>query len=320
MFTAALAFGAQAADYPLLYPDQQLVGVVDTLQARHEDTLADLADAYGFGFNEMQAANPGVDAWLPGEGTVIRLPGQHLLPEGPREGIVINLPEYRLYFYPQGEARVSTWPVGIGREGWSSPIGQTRVLRKEANPSWYPPQSIREEHAAAGDPLPSVVPPGPDNPMGPFKMNLAMSGYVIHGTNKSFGIGMRVSHGCFRMNNQDVTALFPQVPVGTPVTIVNQPYKLGVHDNKLYLEVHTPLDEHGLPSVLDKQEAIQQLLSERSEWVSGFRLDWQKIRDLVFAEEGIPGVIGEPYGSIESMDSDFRGNDEGGGWRRLSWE
>ncbi|MGN5519113.1 L,D-transpeptidase family protein [Halopseudomonas sp. Lyrl_26] len=290
--------GVQAADYPLTASGQQLVGEVRVLKARYEDTLADLADAHGFGFNEIVAANPGVDPWLPGDGTAITLPGMHILPDAPREGIVINLPEYRMYFYPRDEQRVSTWPVGIGREGWSSPIGQTRVARKEANPSWYPPKSIREEHAAQGEILPAVVPPGPDNPMGPYKMNLALSGYVIHGTNKSFGIGMRVSHGCFRMNNQDVTELFPQVPVGTPVTIVNQPYKLGVMDGKLYLEVHTPLDEHGFPSVLDKQAAIQQLLQERNELVSGFRLDWQKIRDLVFAEEGVPEVIGEPYGQF----------------------
>lgn len=298
MLMTGFAAGIKAADYSLLSADQQLVGGLATLAARYEDTLADLADAHGFGFNEMQAANPGVDAWLPGEGTLVRLPGQHILPDASRNGIVINLPEYRLYYYPEGGERVSTWPVGIGREGWSSPIGETRVLRKEANPSWYPPQSIRDEHAAMGDILPAVVPPGPDNPMGPFKMNLAMSGYVIHGTNKSFGIGMRVSHGCFRMNNQDVTELFPQVSVGAPVYIINQPYKLGVLDGKLYLEAHTPLDEHGLPSALDKQAAIQQLLQERSELVDGFRLDWQTIRDLVFAEEGIPQVIGEPYDSI----------------------
>lgn len=291
----AAAVAAEAADYPLAYEGQQIIGSIYTIEARYEDTLVDLADAHGFGFNEMQAANPNVDAWLPGEGTKVRLPGKHILPDAPRNGIVINLPEYRLYFYPEGGERVSTWPVGIGREGWSSPIGQTRVARKEANPSWYPPQSIRDEHAAQGEILPAVVPPGPDNPMGPFKMNLAMSGYVIHGTNKSFGIGMRVSHGCFRMNNKDVTELFPQVPVGTTVTIVNQPYKLGVMDERLYLEVHTPLDEHGFPSVLDKQTAIQQLLRERGELVGGFRLDWKKIRDVVFAEEGIPEVIGEPY-------------------------
>lgn len=291
----AAALSAGAADYPLAFEGQQIIGSIYTIEARYEDTLVDLADAHGFGFNEMQAANPGVDAWLPGEGTRIRLPGQHILPDAPRTGIVINLPEYRMYFYPEGGERVSTWPVGIGREGWSSPIGQTRVARKEANPSWYPPQSIRDEHAAQGEILPAVVPPGPDNPMGPFKMNLAMSGYVIHGTNKSFGIGMRVSHGCFRMNNADVTELFPQVPVGTVVTIVNQPYKLGVMDSLLYLEVHTPLDEHGFPSVVDKQTAIQQLLRERGEMVSAFRLDWKKIRDAVFAEEGIPMVIGELY-------------------------
>ncbi len=286
---------AQAADYQLNTPDQQLIGKVFDVTAVFEDTFADLGDTYGFGFLEMQAANPGVDPWLPGAGTNIHMPGQHILPDTQHSGIVINLPEYRLYFYPPEGGSVSTWPVGIGREGWSSPIGQTRVARKEANPSWYPPQSIREEHAAAGDPLPTVVPPGPDNPMGPFKMNLAMSGYVIHGTNKLFGIGMRVSHGCFRMNNLDVTELFPRVPVNTQVTIVNQPFKLGVQNDQLYLEVHTPLDEHGFPSTLDKQAAIQQLLEARQALVSDFQLDWQAIRDAVYAANGIPVVIGKHY-------------------------
>lgn len=284
-----------AADYPLESPEQQVVGSVYEITAVFEDTFADLGEAYGFGFMEMQAANPGIDPWLPGAGASIRMPGKHILPNAPRKGIVINLPEYRLYYYPQDGASVSTWPVGIGREGWSSPIGETRVARKEANPSWYPPQSIREEHAAAGDPLPAVVPPGPDNPMGPFKMNLSMSGYVIHGTNKLFGIGMRVSHGCFRMNNKDVTELFPRVPVNTPVAIVNQPFKLGVSNDKLYLEVHTPLDEHGFPSTLDKQGAIQNLLEAHQDVVSGYQLDWQMIRDTVYAEDGIPAVIGERF-------------------------
>lgn len=294
---SGLVLHSQAADYQLSSPQQQLVGKVFEVTAVFEDTFADLGDTYGFGFLEMQAANPGVDPWLPGAGTPLRMPGQHILPDTQHKGIVINLPEYRMYFYPEDGSSVSTWPVGIGREGWSSPIGLAHVARKEANPSWYPPQSIRAEHAAAGDPLPTVVPPGPDNPMGPFKMNLSMSGYVIHGTNKLFGIGMRVSHGCFRMNNKDVTELFPRVPVNTPVTIVNQPFKLGVQNDQLYLEVHTPLDEHGFPSTLDKQAAIQQLLEARRDLVSGFHLDWQAIRDLVYAEDGIPAVIGERYPS-----------------------
>lgn len=285
---------AQANDYPLLSADQDLIGEVTRYQALYEDTFADLGSARGFGYLEMTAANPGIDPWLPGEGVEIILPGQHILPVGPREGVVINLPEFRLYYFHKGGELVSSYPVGIGREGWSSPIGETRILRKEANPSWYPPKSILEEHAANGDPLPSVVPPGPNNPMGPFKMNLALSGYVIHGTNKKFGIGTRVSHGCFRMRNEDITELFPQVPIGTPVTIVNQPYKLGVKDGLLYLEVHTALDEHGMPSTLDKQAAIQALLEEQQDKVRGFRLDWTAIRDLVYAESGIPGVIGQP--------------------------
>ncbi len=288
----------QANDYMLQSPDQDVIGQVEKRQARYEDTFADLGSSLGFGYLEMIAANPAIDPWLPGEGTEITLPGEHLLPIAERDGVVINLPEFRMYYFHKGGEVVSSYPVGIGREGWSSPLGQTRVLRKQAKPSWYPPKSILEEHAANGDPLPSVVPPGPDNPMGPFKMNLAMSGYVIHGTNKKFGIGTRVSHGCFRMRNEDITELFPQVPVGTTVTIVNQPYKLGVINGELYLEVHTPLDEHGMPSTLDKQGAIQTLLAEQNEKVSGFKLDWEAIRDLVYAESGIPGRIGQPVRSM----------------------
>lgn len=294
---AAWAFAvvtpATAFEHPLQSEGQELVGELYTVTADYEDTFAELGGAHGFGYLEMLAANPTMDPWLPGAGAEVVMPGLHVLPDAPRTGIVINLPEYRLYYYPPEGNRVLTYPVGIGRQGWSSPIGETRVLRKEANPAWYPPQSIREEHAAAGDPLPAVVPPGPDNPMGPFKMNLAMSGYVIHGTNKNFGIGMRVSHGCFRMRNEDITSLFPQIPLNTPVRIINQPFKLALDANgDLFLEAHTPLDEHGMPSTLDRQAAVQALLEQRADVVAGVVLDWQAIRDVAFAEEGIPRRIG----------------------------
>ncbi|RHW22466.1 L,D-transpeptidase family protein [Pseudomonas jilinensis] len=294
LLSLLLAAPAMATSYDLA-PGQELVGRIYSVEARFENTFADLGEMYGFGYLELLAANPDIDPWLPGEGVQVVMPGKHILPDAPREGIVINLPEYRLYYFPPGGGQVMTYPVGIGREGWSSPIGQTRVARKEANPSWYPPQSIREEHAAQGEYLPAVVPPGPDNPMGPFKMNLAMGAYVIHGTNKQFGIGMRVSHGCFRMNNADITELYPHIPIGTQVTIVNQPFKLGVHEGKLYLEVHTPLDEHGMPSTLDRQAAMQSLLAAQGAKVEGYRLDWGQIRDLVYAESGMPAVIGTPF-------------------------
>ncbi|WP_304639951.1 L,D-transpeptidase family protein [Pseudomonas sp.] len=282
---------AQATEHRLA-PDQQVIGRIHQIEAQFQDTFADLGEIYGFGQREMEAANPGIDPWLPGEGVEITLPGKHILPDAPREGIVVNLPEYRLYFFPPEGGRVITYPVGIGREGWSSPIGVTRVARKEANPSWYPPQSIREEYARNGEILPAVVPPGPDNPMGPYKMNLALGAYVIHGTNKNYGIGMRVSSGCFRLRNEDITRLFPLVPVGTQVRIVNQPFKLGVHEDQLWLEVHTPLDEHGFPSSVDRQAAVQSLLEEKRDLVAGFRLDWRVIGEMAHAEEGIPRVIG----------------------------
>lgn len=284
-----------ATNYPLPRAGEHLVGSMRTVEAQFEDTFETLGERHGFGHLEMLAANPGIDPWLPGAGSEIVLPGLHVLPEAPREGIVVNLPEYRLYYFAPDDGEVVTYPVGIGREGWSSPIGETSVARKQANPSWYPPESVRKEHAEEGDFLPAVVPPGPDNPMGPYKMNLALSGYVIHGTNKNFGIGMRVSHGCFRLRNDDISALFPQVPVGTKVTIVNQPYKLGIHEGDLYLEVHTPLDEDGRPSSLDRQAAIQSLLDSKPELTQQFRLDWRQIRDIVYAEEGIPQRIGTPF-------------------------
>src|SRR5690606_27606740 len=210
-----------ALELPLPPPGEDIVGQVQVIKAKYEDTFADLGTTYDLGYSEMVAANPGVDAWLPGAGTEIILPTRFILPPGPREGIVINLAEYRLYYYPEGQSVVHTYPLGIGREGWGSPVGNTRISAMTSNPAWYPPQSIRDEHAADGDPLPRVVPPGPDNPLGPYKMTLAMPGYLIHGSNKKFGIGMRVSHGCFRMLNHNVLELAGRVKVGTPVRIID---------------------------------------------------------------------------------------------------
>ncbi|KAF1065976.1 MAG: putative L,D-transpeptidase YbiS [Pseudomonas citronellolis] len=242
----------------------------------------------------MVAANPGVDAWLPGAGTEIIIPTRFILPPGPREGIVINLAEYRLYYFPKGENVVYTFPLGIGREGWGSPIAHTSIVAKTKNPAWYPPASIRAEHAKDGDPLPTVVPPGPDNPLGPFKMALGVPGYLIHGSNKKYGIGTRTSHGCFRMFNNDVTQLFPMVPVGTSVRIVNEAYKFGRSGGKIYLEAHTPIDDQGNPSVVDKHTAVINALLKREDIASQMQMDWNVVREVVAAEDGIPVAIAQP--------------------------
>jgi len=224
-----------------------IVGHLQVATARHEDTLADIARRYDLGYDEIVAANPGVDPWLPGKGTLVVLPTEFILPGGAREGLVLNLASMRLFYYPRPEAgkpaEVITHPMGIGREGWQTPVGAVYITQKIANPAWTVPESVRKEHAEQGDPLPPIVPPGPDNPLGEFAMRLSNPSYLIHGTNKPWGVGQRVSHGCIRLYPEDIARLFPEVPEGTPVHIINEPYLAGWRDGQLYLEAHAPLAE-----------------------------------------------------------------------------
>ena len=213
------------------------------------------------------------------------------------EGIVINLAEYRLYYYPKGQNVVYTFPLGIGREGWGSPIAHTSIIAKTPNPTWTPPASIKAEHAANGDPLPNVVPAGPDNPLGPFKFTLGTPGYLIHGSNMKFGIGTRTSHGCFRMFNNNVLEMAGMVPVGTSVRIINDAYKFGSSGGKVYLEAHTPLNDDGTPSVVDKHTAVINALLKREDLSNNLRVNWDQVRDVVAAEDGLPTEIGVPGGA-----------------------
>ena len=253
---SVFATAASAAGEYWLADGSEVVGGVQVIKARYEDTFVALARTYDVGYEALRQANPDVDPWLPGEGTEIVIPTRFVLPRAPHTGIVINIAELRLYYFPASHGtapdgadpngrQVITHPISIGQMDWSTPLGTTTVVRKVVNPSWYPPKSIREEHAAENDILPRVVPPGPDNPLGKYKLSLGLPGYLIHGTNKPAGVGMRVSHGCIRLFPEDIEALFKIVPVGTPVHIVNQPAKLGWgSDGGLYLEAHQPLAEH----------------------------------------------------------------------------
>jgi L,D-transpeptidase ErfK/SrfK len=245
-----VANSAVAAEYVAPRHDE-MFGEIQVIKARYEDTFVAFAQKYNVGYEALKRANPGVDPWLPGEGTQVVVPTQFVLPRAPHRGIVVNVAELRLYYFPgdasetldaaDGNRRIVTYPISIGQMDWSTPLGTTRVTGKVANPSWYPPQSIRDEHAARDDILPPIVPPGPDNPLGKHALRLALPSYLIHGTNMPSGIGMRVTHGCIRMFPWDIEALYKGVPIGTPVTIVNQPYKLGWTAAGLYLEAHPPL-------------------------------------------------------------------------------
>lgn len=249
-----------ADSFELESPEQTVVGDVQIIQARESDTFPDIARAYGLGYDELVQANPGIDPWLPGEGTVVVLPTQFVLPDAPREGIVLNIAAKRLFYYPPaaaGEPRtVITHPVGIGREGWETPTGSSQVVDKARDPVWYPPWSVRREHAEAGNPLPAIVEPGPDNPLGHRVLQLDMPGYLIHGTNQPYGVGMRVSHGCVRLYPEDIEALYEQVERGTPVTIVNQPLLYGRRGGEFYLEAHPFLQD----DARDPAELLRELM------------------------------------------------------------
>jgi len=286
---------AGAATFVLDAAGQTVVGEVRAIDAAHEDTLLDIARRHGLGYEELRAANPGVDPWLPGAGTRIVLPTRFILPDAPHRGLVLNVAEMRLYHFPEPRAgeppRVETFPIGIGREGWETPLGASRVVQKVRNPAWYPPASIRAEHEEMGDPLPRVVPPGPDNPLGDFALRLGIPGYLIHGTNKPAGIGMRVSHGCVRLYPEDIAALYGEVRAGTPVHIVDQPYKVARAGDRLLLEAHPPGGEFAGAAPGDLTPLVRALVAATGDPGSP-AVDWERARQIALSADGIPTEVG----------------------------
>jgi L,D-transpeptidase ErfK/SrfK len=290
------ASGAQATVYELPENGSAVFGTDERIKAHYQDTLLDIARRYSLGYEEILRANPGVDMWLPGDGTEILLPGRRILPPGPREGIVVNLPEHRIYYFPKAKKGekpvVITYPVSIGKMDWSTPLGETRVISKQKHPAWYPPESVRKEHIANGDPLPAVVPAGPDNPLGDFAMRLAVGGgsYMLHGTNNPMAVGMAITHGCIRMYPEDVAALFPLVPVGTKVWLINDPVKVAYVDGELLLEAHPPVDKEG-QTTEPNLELLSQLL-DKAVGNDTAAIHWDLARETLQAANGIPAVVG----------------------------
>ena len=297
---AVLAGAVAAAETFPLPADGDLIGDYAEVTASHEDTLIDLARRHGLGYEEVVNANPGVDPWLPGEGTRVRLPLRRVLPDVPREGIVVNLPEHRLYYFPAakaGSARVVvTYPISVGKMDWSTPLGLTRVAAKIKDPPWYPPESVRQEHAARGDVLPKVVPPGPDNPLGQYAMRLAIPGgsYLIHGTNKPAGVGMQVTHGCMRLYPEDIEEFFHMVAVDTPVRIVNQPHKVGWEDGRLYVEVHPPLEATSSAVVAPDRNSLARLVANALRQRPAGPVTWARAETAFEEATGIPVAVTEP--------------------------
>ena len=288
---------AEAETFKLANPETKLVGKVGVVRAREQDTLMDIARAHGMGHQEIRRANPQVDIWVPGEGTAVTLPSSYLLPDAPQEGIVLNRGEMRLYYFhsdPEtGESLVTTYPVGIGRADRQTPTGRTRITMKIHKPAWYPTENVRADYAARGRELPRTVPPGPDNPLGDYALMLDIPGYLIHGTNRPDGIGMRVSQGCVRLYPEHIEALVHQAPLNTPVTIVDQPQKVALVDGHLMAEVH-PAAYGEAESALDRErqliDKIGAFLAERENELRG-KVDWDWVTEVAHRAEGIPYVI-----------------------------
>ncbi|KTD30422.1 L,D-transpeptidase family protein [Legionella sp.] len=270
----------------LVLPEKgDLVGEIQSTRPEIGETLSDVAIRYDIGYYEMMRANPRVDPVRPLSPEVrLIIPSHFILPPGPREGLVINLAEYRLYYYPPNDNVVITMPVGIGREGWTTPVGMTKVIAKERDPVWRPTANVRAEAAKNGIPIPDTFPPGEGNPLGRHILRLGWPTYLIHGTNRRDGVGSRVSAGCIRMMPEDIEYLFDLVTVGTPVRVLNEPIKLGRHKGAIYMQVHPPLIEQ-------KNSNLHQLIEQQLTKMEVTKINAKVVQGEENYPTGIPQKI-----------------------------
>jgi L,D-transpeptidase ErfK/SrfK len=287
---------------------QDVVGVVQVVTATRDDTLTDIARRFNVGYEEIVRANPKVDPWLPGEGREIVVPSQFILPDAPRTGLVINIAAMRIFYYPpvrRGERPVVlTHPIGIGKVGWRTPEGVTKIVRRQQDPTWRVPVSVRKEHHENGEDLDPVIGPGPDNPLGKYAFYLQWPSYLIHGTNKPAGVGLRSSHGCIRLYPEDIAQLFAMVPLGTQVRVVNQPFVFGWRDGQLYMQPLDVLEDDTRDwakaprKLLSKSLAAtlqQQLKAHRTQ------VDWTLVSALARAPRGVPVPITVSDATVEQV-------------------
>ncbi|HWD56673.1 MAG TPA: L,D-transpeptidase family protein [Stellaceae bacterium] len=278
---------AHAADFNVSANDR-VVGQLQDYVVRQGDNLADIARKFDVGYTEMLAANPGVDAWVPRPGMTLTIPSVYILPDVPRQGIVMNLGERRLYYFPPDGGPMQTYPIGIGATGFDTPHSVSRVVRKEPNPTWIPTASIRAEEPG----LPAVVGPGPDNPLGDYALRLGWKNYLIHGTNKPDGVGRNVSHGCIHLYPEDIEKLFNSTSVGTQVRVIDQPASAVWMGAGLYLEVHPSKEQ---ADQIDTEQAVTPApLAGLREQVAaltgdgGRSVDWKAADQAAYQRTGLP--------------------------------
>ncbi|EPF6161602.1 L,D-transpeptidase [Citrobacter sedlakii] len=284
---------ALAVTYPLPPEGSRLVGTPLTITVPENNTqpLEAFAAQYGQGLSNMLEANPDVDVFLPTSGSTLVVPQQLILPATVRQGIVVNVAEMRLYYYPQDSNTVEVLPIGIGQAGRETPRNWvTTVQRKQEAPSWTPTANTRREYAKRGETLPAFVPAGPDNPMGLYAIYIGKL-YAIHGTNANFGIGLRVSQGCIRLRNDDIKYLFDNVPVGTRVQIIDQPIKMTAEpDGSRWVEVHEPLSRNRVEFESDKKVPLPVIPAMRT-FMAGEGVDVHRVSETLERRSGMPVKI-----------------------------
>jgi L,D-transpeptidase ErfK/SrfK len=285
--------------------ETQVVGYVQRTTIGKEDTFSDIARRFDVGYQEVVLANPGVDPWLPGVGREVVVPTEFVLPAAPHQGIVVNVAAMRLFYFPphkkDEQQVVYTYPIGIGREGWKTREGTTTVISHTKNPVWVVPRSVREEHARDGDKLPAEVPPGPDNPLGQYRLRLGWPTYLIHGTNKPYGVGMRVSHGCMHLYPEDIAELFNLVPIGTKVTIVNQPYVFGWKADTLYLQAYAVMEDDNRDWAKHRENLLAPVLDAKARQQITEQSEWANIDELAQAPRGVPSPLVEGAKGVDAV-------------------
>lgn len=289
MLGTGILFSAHTRALTFYMPSHgNVIGEMKSTTVKRGETLSTIGRHFDIGGYEMKEANPGIRYLRPPVGKRLTIPSRFVLPSGARKGIVVNLAEMRLYFYHPNGKKVSTYPIGIGKSGWTTPLGTTSIVRKRKNPTWVVPESIWINHARQGKFIPKVKPPGPDNPLGKYAMSLGFKNIVIHGTPYPMGVGVRSSHGCIRMLPEDIAQLFRQVPMGTQVRIVHEPVKVGHLNGKVFLESHVPLSEAMYP----KHQRLSTLVNYVSQ---NAKVNWSTAQKIQKRARGFPEVIGRTH-------------------------
>ena len=285
-----------------------IVGYVQKTTIGKDDTLPDIARRFDVGYEEMLTANPGVDPWLPGVGREVVVPTQFILPAAPHEGVVVNVAAMRIFYYPphkKGQPEtVYTHPIGIGKVGWKTPEGTTKIVSRQKDPVWVVPKSVREEHQENGEQLPAKVPAGPDNPLGAYEFRLGWPSYLIHGTNKPYGVGMRSSHGCMRLYPEDIAVFFDLIPIGTKVTVVNQPYLFGWRDGTLYMQAYAVMEDDSRNWTKDRKSLLAKLLRPQQRGKIAEHddeIDWQRVGDLAHTPRAVPVPVTGAHDGVDAV-------------------